>query len=328
MIIPADIKMYSFDSNEPTYITMDQLIDEIKSLRKRGSVFRGQPDSTFSLIPSAFRRDIIEKKYAVYKNKVKPNNYKLWTQSQAYVEIAEAVFHTKEVLNCPEILKINELIFFSLAYNYSLSCFVKKWPHKFDINTIENNKKYPPEYWVKEPAFLDLFAIFLTPLRGILSTDNKILKYSEIEENIVAYDETLPQHYDTPTAALDWSRNPYIGLYYALLDASAIHVSLFAYMQIKQIKNNDRALISLIEGNPNCKNQRIINQEGVFTRFNHPNLYYFHNQQWPTIETFTDQRMKNNFKLIKIDIPITYKSFIEKLLGDRRITDSYLHPNL
>ncbi len=52
-----------------------------------------------------------------------------------------------------------------------------------------------------------------TPLFDIKT--HKILNEPCLEQALTGYDKTWPQHYGHPIAALDWSKDPFVALYFA-----------------------------------------------------------------------------------------------------------------
>lgn len=224
------------------------------------------------------------------------------------------------------VSRLCNLTIYSMKYNYSLAQHVKDNPEKFDPKTIEMYEMRPPAYWETEKTFLDLFSYLLELSIGRIGLDFKILNYSKINEELAAYDETLPQHYGVSTAALDWTRNPLIAIYFAIekIPSDATSFSVYVFREINCNINNP---FSLDNGNAECQNIRIQRQEGLFIRFKYASLYYFVHGNWPSMETYLPLG-KNNFELIKYSIPVCHVPYFKNILDEKGITKEFLFPDL
>jgi hypothetical protein len=94
----------------------------------------------------------------------------------------------------------------------------------------------PSAYWRKKDTFLYLFGFGFDSSIGRVTLNGKVINYSSINEEMAAYDESLPQHYDTATAALDFTYNPYVDIYFALqkIPSDASHFSIYVYRHLCQ----------------------------------------------------------------------------------------------
>jgi len=164
---------------------------------------------------------------------------------------------------------------------------------------------------------------FLIDFVSILSLDGTFIKIGEIHEMMTAYDVSLPQHYGATTAGLDWTRNPYIALHFALKNNTQnTPCSVYIY---ESVQPNKLSPIQLVEGHKDCQNIRIMRQEGMLTRFNDRAacMYYLENGIWPSIETFIGHPQAE-FAIHKIDIIPSQRDDFLYMLFELGITVDYL----
>ena len=244
----------------------------------------------------------------------RPINSSIYTRTQLSIIAQEAT-------NQIDVIRITELTKFKLIYNYFLSIHVQKYPEKFDEKTREMYEIRKPDFWLQENTFNYIFYFELNSATTLTSIKGQVTKKGEITEEIAGYDESLPQHYGTETAALDWSRNPLKALYFGTSESSDENFSLYAY---KEIKNNGVNFISVEERNPGCINERIVAQEGLFTKFRYACIYFLFHGQWPCIENYVENRSSGRFQLIKFDIPQCHRAQIINLLENKDITKESL----
>ncbi|MDP1574368.1 MAG: FRG domain-containing protein [Coxiellaceae bacterium] len=314
----ADIKKDLLDGRK-NFITLDSFFNEIDRLRQFGFIFRGQSDSDFLLQPKVFRKKDLHKIEELFGNLAK--NCVNWMKSDSYKDIVKMIRYAEDAIHYPDVVIIYKITMFKMQYNYFLSKHVERYPSKFDDVTRKMYEMKKPEYWLKEETFLCCFRHELDSSTTLISLDDKILKNGMTCEEMAGYDESLPQHYDTPTAALDWSYDPRVALYFSIEDLTASSFSIYAY---KEIANNRYNPIEVMYSNPGCMNERIIKQKGLFTRFRYACSYYYSHQEWPAIDFYVKSHRKGNFELIKFDLPLSYKNDIKNLLEKNGITKKSL----
>lgn len=298
----------------------EELIFELEKLRQLNMpyIFRGQHNSEFKLIPSAFRKDVIDKRFQEYSLVSNCND---WLTREKTRDIVKLL--SKQDIDHFHIQRIYELALYIMQHNYYLANHVKNDTDNFNIATVEMYQLRPPSFWIEYRHFLDFFYYLLDRSIGrITIADSKIINYSEINEEMASYDQSLPQHYGTETTALDLTLNPLKAIFFAIRDIpnSASHFSVFAYRELDSSKKNP---IAVHHGHPGCKNPRIKLQEGLFISLKYACLYYFMNKEWPTVETFLPLS-QNTFELIKFRTPISIAGDLDRILKDKGITGKTL----
>ncbi len=278
------------------------LLDRLEELNniKSSYIFRGQPNKEFILQPKAFRTDGLKKLADEYPIL----SWQEWGSSETARKIVKDWFLNENYINHPCIKRLIKLDLYIMKYNYSLAIYVEKYPDKVDSATLSMYHERDPSFWTTEETFIYLFKQDVSFLMSVISLDGKLLKESYINEAFSGYDEYLPQHYDTPTVALDWSKNPLIAIFFAIreIPSDATHFSIYAYKQINSEKTNP---IEIKEDVSNPNNLRIMRQDGLFTRFRYACLYYLLQGTWPCIEIY-DPLSPSNFELIRFDVPRLY----------------------
>jgi hypothetical protein len=307
------IKAIEISTTKELVVQLEELLQSNK-----GYVFRGQPDNRYYLTPYAFRPDKTSELAANF-----PAPWQEWSQSD---ELREMVQPEMRFL----IPSGSKLTAYILQYNYSLACYVEKHKQKFDIKTKEMYKLRPSGFWCEKKTFMDLTGRLLLSLTGIEDLQGRVLKYSTIYEELAGYDETLPQHYSVPTAALDWTRNPYNAVYFSLqnIPADAKHISLYAF---REINRSERLPIVLMDACPGCQNERVKAQEGLFS-YIRPGVVFLNyivrhvtsgNGVWLTIEHLLSKN-QDNFEVMKYDVPVSCYSELDALLKQKGINKKTL----
>ncbi|HSW69143.1 MAG TPA: FRG domain-containing protein [Gammaproteobacteria bacterium] len=296
----------------------DQLVNELLLLRDDSYIFRGQPDSKHPLLPSAFRGSVIKNRL----EKFPATSYiNAWSLSEEIIETILPPF-PKEYIHSLHANRIKELTFYIMHYNYFLATHVQNNKKKFDAATLKMYELRPPSFWTEKETFIRLFQYGFEKSIGRITDDGKIINHSIINEEMASYDESLPQHYDTQTAALDFSINPLKALYFSTkgIPNDATHISIFAY---KESQKSDRNPIIIKQGHPECENPRIIQQEGLFLTFRYASLYYFLHGQWPSVESFFGPS-GGTFELIKFIIPVNQADKLRSIISQKGITEKSL----
>jgi hypothetical protein len=300
-----------------------ELIDELEKLyRQDGWIFRGQSNSDFFLIPSAFRESVIKRRLEEFPA---TPLYQEWCLSK---ELKEKIFppFAQDYIHTLHVQRISELTFYLMHYNYFLAQHVQKNKEKFDSATIKMYELRPILFWAEKETFLYLFEFGFTSSVGRVALDGKVISNTTINEELASYDESLSQHYDTETGALDFTNNPWVALYFALkkIPKDASHFSVFAYKQLQDSKENP---IIIKSGHEECKNLRIERQEGLLICLRFACLYYFIHGKWPSLETFIPHS-KGFFELIEFRVPISEAQVLKLILEQKGITEEYLFPDL
>lgn len=303
--------------------TPEKLIQKLEYLKENKFIFRGQPSRAFFLLPNAFRGDTIRKMQKIYPSTIK---YNKWRESEDLQKIIRLYFNDTKPnpLVAINIARLHELTIYLLQYNYFIAKYISKFPEKFDSASLSTQKLRSPEFWIDEESFMYFFGFALRVSTGIILLDGSIKNSPEINEILTAYDESLPQHYSVPTAALDWTWNPYIAIFFALKDIpkNVKEIAIYAY---KEIKNEIDNPITIVMGNPECRNPRIAHQEGLFMKLRYACFYYYMNGDWPSVEIFISKN-RGHFELIKFTIDISYINILRKICNNEGKTNNFLFP--
>lgn len=304
-------------------LSPNNLIQQLENLKEKKYVFRGQPNRQFFLLPNAFRVDTIRKMSCIYPS---TNNYYKWRESEELQKIIELYLkdNKRNHLVLMNSARLHELTLYLLQYNFFISKYVKQFEEKFDFQSRKMNHLHSPSFWTDEKTFMNFFEFALRMSTGIKLLNGEIKNNSEINEILTAHDETLPQHYGVSTAAIDWTLNPYIAIFFASKDVpkNTKEIAIYAY---KEIKNSICNPISLVFGNPDCKNQRIINQEGLFMKIRYACIYYYMNGDWPSVEKFIPKNV-DHFDLIKLTIDIGHIDSLRQICENKKLTNEFLFP--
>lgn len=165
--------------------------------------------------------------------------------------------------------------------------------------------------------------------------DNRDLgRFNDWEKQAVAY-ERLPdnrleslavaQHHGLATRLLDWSQNPLVAAYFAVIECpktdGVIYVldplSNFAneHTTIKSIKDFEGVICYI----PRSISPRVLNQKGMFT---------IHCPSNRKIDVVKSSIVKDFLNLTKIIIPSSLKPELENMLDDYGVNSSTMFPDL
>jgi hypothetical protein len=308
------------------------LIDQLKQFQLNGFIFRGHKNFKYMLIPNAFRSDTykeMKNKFGVnaltinkwFKNKLIMEHVNIWLPEFKFMPGAHQVLE-----------RLLKYCLYLMHYNHSLNLFVQNNPHRVSQKDRSTILERSLEFWTSEKTFLHLFSSYFPRLIRRYHLDGTLMQDATLFEDLASVDETLPQHYDTPTAALDWTFNYNIAIYFATRHNETTENFLTIYAL--KIHNKNSSPIHMMEKNIHVENIRIERQEGTFTYFTKPCSFYIEKGYLPSINYF-DQRYKNNlekstFELIEFVIERTSQN-INKLrnqLKNHKIDEESLFPDI
>ncbi|MBL6986954.1 MAG: FRG domain-containing protein [Methylobacter sp.] len=286
-------KVIDYFLSDDMFRTSDRFTAAITG--KAGYIFRGQSNSDWPLLPSAFRPETDWPKftpqppeYIAAKHDIE--SAKRWLLKHLHAEaMAINIF-----LNNADAMGITTPIDYALE------------KRGFDLifGAIKKalNKK-------KEVDFDDVF-----PTNDFLRT------------------KALAQHHGVPTRFTDWSESPLVACYFAAEQASSISnascscpksdVNQIAIYHFNIMPIKDDSPIEIIKA-PRHENSNLLNQKGVFVDFKKANSYFLKHYKWPDLY--------NDYPEIQIHralLPANKADDMLRLLFDLGITRHSLSPNL
>jgi len=324
---------------------LKELINTLEYLHTQESyIFRGQPNAhaIYTLTPSAFRTSTLQTAHKTFG--VNPQTVKIWYETPQLKNHITKTGPDKIVIGSAysePVLRLFDLNIKIMQYYFRLYQYFEKNPDKIFPEDHDRIKRHSLESWIKEETFVDLN---IRSYEGILvlsdPINGRIMREPYTFEEFSAFDETCAQHYDIHTAALDWSFNPYVALFFGLfeydqekkhysLKNSAQYFSIYVYKQITNI--NSPVFIKNRDGK--ICNLRAEAQEGTFTYFSKPCLFYLENRHFPSIEYFdVEFRRKSiqpTFELMKYSVQhnTDTNNFLMDFLKEKDVTESRLFPD-
>lgn len=308
-------------------IKASDFISTMETLNLDGYIFRGEDNFIYPLMPKAFREPKIEemkKNFGVdqsitdrWLNKSLSKEQLAWLNGNAGCNF--------DLL----IRRLKEFGLYIMHYNHELHLFVEK--HKGYVS--EKDKKHlllrDIEYWKSEATF-DWFLTSYLPTIITRISQGKIIQKAQPFEDLAGVDETLPQHYGTPTAALDWSSNFKKATFFAIQDCK--DNPQFCSLYALKILNPNLSPIKTVPRNELVNNRRAVSQEGLFTYFTNPCSFFLQFGKLPSINHF-DELLKytygNPFILRKylIERNVNNICYLRKILDEAGINADSLYLN-
>ncbi|HAT1771512.1 FRG domain-containing protein [Legionella pneumophila] len=192
------------------------IISTLEQLSLEGYVFRGHEDFRYQLTPSAFREHSIAQMKIDFN--IHPTILDGWFNSKEIKKTIASWYSSNSVhLQHPAIYLLKEWCLYIMRYNHSLHLFVKNNPNNVSEQDAASFLLRDAEYWRQETTFKHMFERYLPTIINRHSLkDGVLIQRANPYEDLAAVDETLPQHYGIPTAALDWSYNFHVAIHFAL----------------------------------------------------------------------------------------------------------------
>ncbi|AOU30077.1 TPA: FRG domain-containing protein [Legionella pneumophila subsp. pneumophila] len=308
------------------------IISALEQLSLEGYVFRGHEDFRYQLTPSAFREHSI----AQMKRDFNISRTLLgeWFNSKEIKKTIASWYSSNPIhSHHPAIYLLKEWCLYIMRYNYSLHLFVKNNPNNVSEQDAASFLLRDAEYWREETTFQQMFERYLPTIINRHSLkDGALIQRANPYEDLAAVDETLPQHYGIPTAALDWSYNFHVAIHFALGNESEQNSKFLALYALKIL--DPQSPIKMLDRNINIENIRAERQEGTFSYFRNPCSFFLQSGTFPSVNYF-NQRYKNQldtcrFELKEFLIERTESNlcYLNELLRERGINKSYLFPEM
>ncbi|HAT1884370.1 TPA: FRG domain-containing protein, partial [Legionella pneumophila] len=274
------------------------IISTLEQLSLEGYVFRGHEDFRYQLTPSAFRTHSIvqmEKDFNIH-----PTILDEWFNSKEIKKIIASWYSPNSVhLQHPAIYLLKEWCLYIMHYNHSLHLFVKNNPDNVSEQDAASFLLRDAEYWRQETTFQQMFERYLPTIINRRSLkDGAFIQRANPYEELAAVDETLPQHYGIPTAALDWSYNFHVAIHFALGNESEQNSKFLALYALKTL--DLQSPIKMLARNIHTENIRAERQEGTFSYFSHPCSFFLQNRAFPSLNYFS-QRYKNRLDTCRFE---------------------------
>lgn len=301
----------------------EQLLDELETLQKNGFILRGHSSSKYFLQPQAFREQ--DKHKIVDKYPVSKAITTQWKQGGVLEKMRQ--WSIGQLPHPIITARILNYALYLLQYNYYLTQYYIQLPPLYSSTyDQEQSNRLKGKHLAKEQTFINFIEYLYPKLLTRISPAGEILSKSIPPQEITGYDETWPQHYSFPSAALDWTLSVPIALHFAIRklneppSSGTKMLSICCYKQIAT-KNSP---VKIIEKDELKTNERAVKQEGMFTYFMDPCSYYLNNGVFPSVEAYSHGNPY--FTVIKRNIEINKKNleFFKKYTKLHRIDDEFL----
>lgn len=302
----------------------DELISYLRS-EIGECVFRGVPDSLYTLLPAAFRPGNLKRFSEGFP--IKENELFLWCRDNA---IQESIRGWGGNPSWQVTQRIQELCLAHMRYNYALYEAYRNKPYPMNDNDTRLIEVFEsPEYWCLKNTFTSYFDYIYRQLIWRIDLQGNIQQRPHITEEITGLDETYPQHYDFPSTALDWSHDPHVAIRFSLGKESDLKVRYLSVFTL-QIIDGEKAPIYISRADNSKENHRVHNQKGAFTFFKAPNRFFLNVGRFPHIDWYASRESSNSpsFVLQKFSLLRTRenRSFLDDYLVENGITEELLFP--
>lgn len=329
--------MCDYKTEFVAYSDMVNLFARLKDLQKQSYVFRGQECSEWDAEPASFRDKTFRKHIEKFKNLV---CFKDWKRSSESFDVAKKFYASLDVILSNHIHRhlfmvqhysFCDCVIYEMQYNY---CIYNYWiERKKEGNSVsnvdlKNLNDRDLDYWTSKETFLNGLEDTYRSKIPVMGLDGTLIIEPILNESITAINESFAQHYDYPTQLLDFTRNYFVSLYFAVTNIfEKKDYSKDKFFSIICYKERDckERCVKLIEDNSSIENKRVKAQEGVFLHFQQVPIFLIQHGKPPKLEDYISN---GEFDYIKIIVKKT-KENIEKikyLLEEMGITKEYIFP--
>ena len=279
----------------PVIKEIQTALAQLNQLQQNGFIFRGHESFNYILMPNAFRSPTLAR--MKHEFEIQDSVIGQWFKNKFIMQnVNDWYLQNKRKLTFAEQQTINRLLYYCLylmRYNHALNMFVQKNPHRVSQKDRETILDRNQEYWKSETTFHQLFSSYFPKIIKRINPDGTLLQDANPFEDLASVDETLIQHYDPTTAALDWTLNYNIAIYFAIGEKKVTEKFLAIYAL--KIHTPHSSPIHVMDKSIHVKNIRVERQEGIFTYFTKPCSFYLEHGHLPSVNHF-EQRYKNNLE--------------------------------
>lgn len=331
---------------EIIYNDPQTLLADLSKLEKDGYLLRGVEKQAYLAQPSAFRPEKIKdnrSKFPIPHSEIVSK----WFYHPEVVKIIQAPYPIPdfEIKRHPIIQKLFELLSYLMICNHLFSKYKEDNPkHVFKADHEQMKYRGSP-FWSEQKTFIHMVGHYFPKILTLEALDKSWKQDGYIDEIVTGIDMSFPQHYGTPTAALDFTRKALISIYFAveshlninfehksglyIAEKAVDYDSFLSIYAIKLMGGSNDCPIKIEEINHSIPNPRAKNQHGMLCYFSTPCSFYMKYGGFPTIEDYLIDNQSSHFKFKKLSLKrsIANLDFLAKTLLTERITRSYIYPD-
>jgi hypothetical protein len=275
-----------------TLSELQKIITTLQRVHLAGKhAFRGRESFMFNLLPSAFRPATISSMKRLFN--AGNNAIHKWYQSEEIKEHID-LWVPGVRLDPNAIIIINRLLDYCLylmILNHSVNVFSQNNHSRISENDRETLQLRSIEFWRDEKTFRHLFTSYFPQIIQGHDLRGRLIQNANPFEDLTGIDESLPQHYGSPTAAPDLSYNTLVAIHFGLgsFDATSGFLTIYA---LKIDDDATDAPIKFIDKSMYVKNISAERQEGTFSYFTKPCSFFLRRGEPPSINYFDIRQKK------------------------------------
>lgn len=332
-------------SFEIKYNDSQSLLSDLTELEKEGYIFRGVEKQSYRAQSNAFRPDKITQnrnKFPVAYSEITSK----WFYHQEILKIIQISYPIPdfEIKRHSTIQRLFELLSYLMVCNYLFSKYKENNPKHVFPTDHKQMEHRPSSFWAEQKTFILMAEYYFPKMLCLEALDKSWKRDGYIDEIITGMDMSFPQHYGTPTAALDFTKKALISIYFATESHSSIdfeqtkglyiakesvdYDSLLSVYAIK-MRDNPNSPIMIDDINHSIPNPRAINQHGTLCYFSKPCSFYMKHGYFPKIEDYLTGNQGNSFDFKKLSLKRSPSNldFLVNILRSEGITKGYIYPD-
>lgn len=321
-------------------------------LGNRKWIFRGQGDSTYKIIPSAWRWQENKEENKLLKDLF------IALQEKTYTDLADLpTRHTRDIpstckeknicydtankLICQIFMEMYLIQRFTILSNKAGLNIAKEEPFgdKF-YNDLSMNTSHPYEpYATIFENFLQWFLQWKDPLKDFHQNKNFDHYFSEYYDK---YSIAYAQHYNVPTRFIDFTYNPWKAAFFAAHQSKSTSEEIAVFcINPDMFSDHPRCLLghmeSLVSFVSNFKLSSfdfLRAQEGLFLVLNNANLFFYKNKYWPDLDSYLrsslqeiphiQEELQKNYR--KVTLNSNEVNELTKILDIHEINETTMMP--